>query len=107
MIVSSRRTAMLVCGYALLAAIVCAVMAAAAVLFKAPAGVVPLIALSCVVLPILAPLVAAMAIGPVKQPRSWRLISNRAEIIYGPSATSGLRRKVRLDGSTCGKPRTT
>ncbi len=54
MIVPSRRNAMLVCGYAALAAIVCAAMAAAAILFNAPAGVVPLVALACAVLPILA-----------------------------------------------------
>jgi hypothetical protein len=82
MIVSSRRTAMLVCGYALLAAIVCAAMAAAAVLFKAPAGVVPLIALSCVVLPILA---------------SWRLSDAVTVLRFSPrrmdrAAVANLRR---------------
>lgn len=54
MIVSSRRDAMLTCGYALLAAVVCAALSAAAVLFKAPSGVVPLVAGACAVLPILA-----------------------------------------------------
>ncbi len=82
MIVSSRRTAMLVCGYALLAAIVCAAMAAAAVLFNAPAGVVPLIALSCAVLPILA---------------SWRLSEAVTVLRFSPrrmdrAAVANLRR---------------
>ena len=54
MIVSSRRDAMLVCGYALLAASVCAALTTAAILFNAPAAVVPLVVFASALLPILA-----------------------------------------------------
>ncbi len=53
-ILSSRRDAMRVCGYAVLTVMVCAGLSATAMLLAAPAPVVPLAAGACVVLPILA-----------------------------------------------------
>ena len=54
LILSSRRDAMRVCGYAVLTVMVCAGLSAAAMLLAAPAPVVPLVAGACVVLPIFA-----------------------------------------------------
>ena len=53
-ILPSRRDAMHVCAYAVLTVIACVGLLAAAMLLRAPAPVVPLIAGACVVMPILA-----------------------------------------------------
>jgi hypothetical protein len=53
-VLSSRRDAIRVCGYALVTVIVCAALSATAMLFAAPAAVVPFVAGACVVLPIFA-----------------------------------------------------